>query len=174
MMHGSGEQYMRGDGYSALSLPYISDAVRVLFILPDEGQLEAIERELGAELFDETRQALARHSVDVKIPRFKFETEIPLKGALSALGMSRAFGAADLSGISGAPGELYIDEVYHKAFVAMDEEGTEAAAATAVVVREVSLPPPAEFFCDRPFLFFIYDDPTGQILFAGRVAQPGS
>jgi serpin B len=174
MMRGYAEQYMRGDGYQALELAYISNSVRVLFVLPDQGQMAAFEAKLNGALFDQTRQALSRHSVDVRIPRFKYEAEFALKEALKALGMQRAFttGSADLSGITGAPGEIYIDQVYHKAFVAMDEQGTEAAAATAVVATAVSAPPPAQFVADRPFLFFIYDQPTGQILFAGRVNTP--
>jgi serpin B len=81
-------------------------------------------------------------------------------------------GAADLSGITGQPGEIWVDEAYHKAFVALDEQGTEAAAATAVVVRDESAPQPASIILDRPFLFLIYDQPTGQVLFLGRVLDP--
>jgi serpin B len=130
MMHGFAEQYARGSDYQALSLPYLSPAVRALFILPDAGAFAAVEARLNGALFDEARGALARHSVDLRLPRFSFEAETKLKAALQALGMELAFGAADLSGIYGPPGQLFIDEVYHKAFVAMDEEGTEAAAAS--------------------------------------------
>jgi serpin B len=89
--------------------------------------------------------------------------------------MKAAFeaGVADFSGMDGATGGLYIDEVYHKAFVAVDEQGTEAAAATAVVVREKSVPPPVTVSFDRPFMFLVYDMPTGQILFLGHLADPG-
>jgi serpin B len=174
MMHGFAEDYARLSDYQVLALPYLSPAVRALFILPDDGAFAAVEARLDGALLDEARAALSRHSVDVRLPRFGFEAEIRLKAALEALGMRQAFGEADLSGISGPPGRLFIDEVYHKAFVAMDEEGTEAAAATAVVTRDVSAPPPAEFTADRPFLFLILDEPTGQILFVGRVNKPGT
>lgn len=172
MMHGFAERYMRGEGYAALELPYISPATRVLFVLPDEGKLAEIEGKLNAAWFAETLQKLSRHTVDLRVPRFSYEAKVELKKALTELGMVRAFmpGVADFSAIGGAP--IYIDEVYHKAFVAMNEEGTEAAAATAVVGRDVSAPPPAVFTLDRPFLFFIHDEPTGQILFAGRVNTP--
>jgi serpin B len=174
MMHGYAEQYARLADYQALELQYLSPAVRVLFILPDAGKLGAVEAQLSGALFEQTLAALSRHSVDLQLPRFRFDAEFKLKEVLEDLGMPSAFaaGQADLSGMSGRPGELYLDQVYHDAFVAMNEEGTEAAAATAVVGVDVSAPPPAEFIADRPFLFLIHDEPTGQILFAGRVTTP--
>jgi serpin B len=82
-------------------------------------------------------------------------------------------GEADFSGIAGGVEPLWIDEAYHKAFVAVDEKGTEAAAATAVVVTTESAKPVASITFDRPFVFCIYDQPTGQILFLGQLADPG-
>jgi serpin B len=172
MMHGGANSYLRRDGYQALELPYISPDVRMLFILPDTGNFEAVEARLDRALFDDVRAKLARYTVDLKVPRFSFEMSVSLKQPLRALGVKLAFDDADLSGIAGMPGELFIDDIYHKAFVAVDEQGTEAAAATAVVARKVSAPPPAEFILDRPFMFFVYDQPTGQILFAGRLVDP--
>lgn len=174
MMHGYAEPYTRGDGYAALELPYISPDVRMLFILPDEGRFEEIEAGLDRAFFDAVRTSLSRYSVTLRVPRFSFEAEFELCDAMRALGMQNAFenGAADFSDIAGAPGDLFIDGIYHKAFVALDEEGTEAAAATAVVSSVVSAPPPAEFILDRPFLFAIYDEPTGQVLFLGRLLDP--
>ena len=173
MMHGSAEQYVQGDGYQAVELPYISPSVRMLFIVPAQDRFAEIESRLDTAFFDQVRTALGRYSVDLKLPRFSFDASFALKPALQALGMKRAFeGSADLSGIAGKPGDLYIDEVYHKAFVALDEQGTEAAAATAVVARETSLPPPAQLALDRPFMFAIYDEPTGQVLFVGRLMHP--
>jgi serpin B len=117
---------------------------------------------------------MSEHMVDMQVPKFSFESELKLKGVLQDLGMEQAFvgGAADLSGITGQPGEIWVDEAYHKAFVALDEQGTEAAAATAIVARDESAPQPAAIALDRPFLFMIYDQPTGQILFLGRVLDP--
>lgn len=174
MMNGFAESYARLPDYQALELQYLSPDVRALFILPDTGKLAAVEARLNNALFDEARAALSRHNVTLKLPRFRFAAEFELKKALESLGMRAAFvpGQADLSGISGPPGQLYVDQVYHDAFVAMNEEGTEAAAATAVIGKDVSLPPPAEFYADRPFLFVIHDVPTGQILFVGRVSSP--
>jgi serpin B len=111
--------------------------------------------------------------VDLRLPRFSFRAAFELPAALEALGMKRAFGdGADFSPIASTPGDLFIDNVYHQAFVAVDEEGTEAAAATAVVITRESAAELVTVSFDRPFVFFIYDEPTGQILFAGRLSAP--
>jgi serpin B len=98
---------------------------------------------------------------------------LPLNEPLQKLGMVDAFmgGKADLSGIDGAR-DLFVQAVVHKAFIAVNEAGTEAAAATAVIIGKHSLPQPATITLDRPFLFAIIDQPTGQILFLGRVLDP--
>jgi len=103
-----------------------------------------------------------------------FRTEVPSKAPLQSLGMVEAFGgSADLSGMNGTGG-LFIQDVVHQAFVAVDEKGTEAAAATAVIVGETSAPPPATLTIDRPFVFAIIDRATGATLFIGRVLDPTS
>jgi serpin B len=175
MMHQSVEaSYAEGSNYQALELPYVSDAVRMLLILPAEGALSEVADSLGETFFQQVRAALTNYSVVVTLPRFSFEFEQPLKEPLSALGMPGAFlDAADFSGIAGGTEPLHISDVYHKAFVAVDEQGTEAAAATAVVVLTESVKPIAETTFDRPFIFAILDDPTGQILFLGQLADPG-
>lgn len=174
MMNGYAEQYAEGDGYQALELPYIAPAVRMLFILPQAGRFEEIETGLDRAFFDQVRAAVSRWSVTLKVPKFSFETSFGLTSALQAMGVEQLFqpGVADLSGIAGSPGALYVSDTFHSTFVAVDEQGTEAAAATAVVTSGTSAPPPADFFLDRPFLFAIVDDPTGQVLFVGRVMQP--
>jgi serpin B len=108
------------------------------------------------------------------LPKFTMEYESSLKDVLGALGMGIAFepGLADLSGIGGQPGDLYIDQVKHKTFLEINEEGTEAAAATSVGIRTVSLPP--SFRVDRPFFFVIREALSGSILFMGRIMDPGS
>jgi serpin B len=110
--------------------------------------------------------------VAVSLPRFEVSGEFAMKPTLSAMGMPLAFipSKADLSGMDGNPYRLFIKEVVHKAFVKVDEFGTEAAAATAVVVNEESMPP--QFRADRPFLFLIRDVRTGAVLFVGRVVDP--
>jgi serpin B len=173
MMHNTlRAQYARGSGYQAVELPYLSQAVRMLLVLPDEGQLADVETRLTSGLFDEARAALSEYTVDLRLPRFSFRAKFELPEALKALGMQAAFGAADFSPIAGPPGLLYIDNVYHQAFVAVDERGTEAAAATAVVISRESASEQVAVTFDRPFLFFIHDEPTGQILFAGRLGRP--
>jgi serpin B len=166
--------YAEGDGYQAVALPYISPAVRMLFVLPAEGRFEEIEAGLDRAFLDGVRSALSEHMVELQVPKFRFEAELKLKPVLQAMGMELAFeaGVADLSGITKTAGEVWVDEVYHKAFIALDEQGTEAAAATAVVARDESATPPATLVLDRPFLFLIYDEPTGQILFIGRLLDP--
>jgi serpin B len=175
MMHAALERpYTEGDGYQALELPYISPKVRMLFLLPAEGRFDEIEGGLDRAFLDGVRGDLSEHLVEMSVPKFQFESEQALKPVLQSMGMKQAFeqGTADLSGITKGPGEIWVDAVYHKAFVAIDEQGTEAAAATAVVISDESAPVPATFTLDRPFLFMIYDQPTGQILFIGRVLDP--
>lgn len=166
--------YAEGDGYQAVALPYISPAVRMLFVLPEAGRFAEIEAALDRAFIDGVRSGLSEHMVDLQVPKFRFEAELKLKPVLQRMGMELAFeqGAADLSGITQTPGDVWVDEVYHKAFIALDEQGTEAAAATAVVARDESAPAPATVVLDRPFLFLIYDEPTGQILFIGRLLDP--
>ena len=179
MMHGPGGAYAAGDGYQALELPYISPNVRMFFILPDAGRFAEIEAGMDATFFDRVHGELSdNYEVDLRLPKFTIDgVTVSLSEALEALGMQLAFtGGADLSGMAGDPGDLFVSDVLHQAFVAVDETGTEAAAATAVVVSVTSAPPPktpVELTFDRPFLFAIYDEPTGQILFVGRLTDPG-
>lgn len=175
MMRASRETpYAQGDGYQALALPYISPAVRMIFVMPDIGRFDEIESGLERGFIDGVVGDLSEHMVEMRVPKFSYEAEIKLKPVLQSLGMKQAFekGVADLSGITNDPGFVWVEEVYHQAFVTLDEQGTEAAAATAVVSRDESALPPATFVLDRPFLFMIYDEPTGQILFLGRVLDP--
>ncbi|MGB9956272.1 serpin family protein [Haloferax prahovense] len=160
----------------AVELPYVGRDVSMVLLLPDEGEFESFEQSLTASrlfgVFEEMRERIG----DVVLPRFEFETEVQLSEALSNLGMPAAFDSnADFGGMAEGDGaNLAIDEVFHKSFVSVDEEGTEAAAATGVVV-ESSLPPSwGELRFDRPFLFCIRDRPTDAILFYGRVVDAGA
>jgi serpin B len=175
MMHQSVEaSYAEGANYQALELPYVSDAVRMLLILPAEAAFSDVAGQLSDTFFQQVRTDLGTYAVTITLPRFEFESENPLKQPLSALGMPSAFArGADFSGIAGGTEPLWIFEVYHNAFVAVDEQGTEAAAATAVVMGNDAIPPRAETTFDRPFIFAIFDQPTGQILFLGQLADPG-
>jgi serpin B len=166
--------YVETESYQAVELPYLSPAVRMLFILPAEGTFQEFSASIDDDVLSAIRSSVLEHEVTLQLPRFQFESENQLKGPLTSLGMSVPFtGGADFSAIAGGVEQLFIDEVYHKAFVALDEEGTEAAAATAVVVSTESAKPTAAITFDRPFLFCLYDEPTGQILFLGQLTDPG-
>ena len=162
--------FAAGDGFEAVKLPYAGGAAMVI-MLPSEGTTPA---ELAARLRPEDmRLNFAAHRVDITLPSFEFESDIALADALKALGMTAAFDsmAADLSGITSAD-RLYLQDALHKSFIALDEHGTEAAAATALVAGRTSAPPPAVFTADRPFLFWIEHSATGEPLFLGIVNDP--
>lgn len=168
--------YASVPGAEAVELPYVGDEVSMVLLLPEAGTFEAFERGLDAEALFGVFEALGDASGDLRLPRFEFETEVQLSAALADLGMPVAFGAgADFSGmVDEGAGDLWIDEVYHQAFVGVDEEGTEAAAATAVVMDESAPSTSFDLTLDRPFLFVIRDRPTDAVLFLGRVADAGA
>jgi serpin B len=166
-------QYGEGDNYQALELPYVSPSVKMLLVLPAEGAFDSVVSGIDEAFFQDLRGRLGHYDVTVTLPKFQFETKSRLKGPLIELGMPAPFQSADFSGIAGGIESLVIDEVYHNTFVAVDEQGTEAAAATAVVIGTESATPSAEISFDRPFVFAIYDEPTGQVLFIGHLQDPG-
>jgi len=167
--------YAGGDDYQAVELPYDGGELSMLILLPRDGQFTAFEESLDAGRASAIIGALEQRQVALTMPQFEFESEFKLKPALSALGMPGAFTeAADFSGMTGGH-DLFISEVVHKAFVSVDEAGTEAAAATAVIMKLTAIPePPVEFTADRPFIFLIRDIETGAILFLGRVLNPAA
>ncbi|MFO8006285.1 MAG: serpin family protein [Candidatus Brocadiia bacterium] len=164
-----------GDGYRALELPYKGEELAMVILLPDARDgLTAVESGLDSEELSGTLGRFRQREVRVFLPRFRIESAFGLKSVLTSLGMEDAFvpEQADLSGINGRR-NLFVSAVLHKAFVEVDEEGTEAAAATAVVVGVTSVAPqPPVFRADHPFLFLIRHRPTGLVLFAGRMADP--
>ena len=171
MMHGYVEApFAQGADYKALELPYDGNELSMVLVLPDN--LDTFEGSFDAVRLNEVVGALSEHSVDTRMPRFKFESKFSLVEQLKILGMGVAFTSeADLSGINGKGG-LFISDVIHQAFVGVNEAGTEAAAATAVIVGETSAPEPAAITFDKPFLFFIRDIATKSVLFVGRVVDP--
>jgi serpin B len=168
-----GFDYAEGSGWQALEMDFRLGELAMVFVLPAAGTFADFEASLDADGLEAIVAALEPAQVDVTIPRFTFETGFTLSEALKALGMEIPFsGAADLSGMLPGGG-LYIDEAFHKTFIAVDETGAEAAAATAVVVGETSVPVvDAEFTADRPFFFGIRDLETDVWLFFGRLADP--
>jgi len=167
--------YALGDGYKALELPYLSGNMSMLILLPDEGRFETVEDALGPELIEDTLAGLNHGPVNLSLPKFTYESAFRLNETLKTLGMTDAFDPdrADFSGMDGNR-DLFIGSVLHKAFVAVDEDGTEAAAATAVIMKLTSAPlgEPFTFTVDRPFIYLIRDGQTGSILFVGRVVEP--
>ena len=164
--------YAKVGDVEVVELDYDGNEMSMVLLLPEAGELGALESSLDVATLEGYLGAIQYGLVDLTLPKFEFETEFALSDALKALGMVDAFGAADLSGIDGTTG-LSVFEVFHKTFVAVDEEGTEAAAATGVVVGETSVPTLlATVKADRPFMFLIRDKQTDAILFIGRVADP--
>jgi serine protease inhibitor len=177
LMHTAGPQsllYAEGEDYQAVELPYAGEELAMLLVLPEDGDFAAFEEGFDADMLAGIVDALAAEQVSVVLPKFEFSTDVGLKPVLTAMGMASAFepGVADFSGMDGTR-ELYIQDALHKAFVAVDEQGTEAAAATAIVIGVTSVPlEPKLFQADRPFLFLIRDRITGAVLFLGRVVDP--
>ena len=170
----------KGDGYQAVELPYDGGELSMVILLPDTGQFEGFEDSLDADLVRAITEDLVPTRLDLTMPKFEFDSAFGLRDTLGAMGMPVAFisssgpctsETADFSGMTGSC-ELFVKEVVHKAFVSVDEAGTEAAAATAVVIGIESLPPSVTI--DRPFVFLIRDIETGAILFVGRVEDPSS
>ena len=165
--------YTKGDDYQAVELPYDGQELSMIILLPSDGQFENFESSMVYQRVTEIISSLAGQQVNLTIPKFEFESEFSLKKALTTMGMPVAFSAdADFSGMTGDR-DLAIDDILHKAFVSVDEAGTEAAAATAVLMTLTAVPaPPVVVTVDRPFIFLIRDIETGTILFIGRVVNP--
>jgi serpin B len=164
-------RHAAGSGWQAVEIPYIGGSLAMTVIVPAD--LAAFEASLTADELAAITGALAETQVDLALPKFSIETKAELGAILAALGMPTAFAdAADFGGITTAE-RLAIAEVIHQANIDVDEKGTEAAAATAVVMRATGMPAePVTVRVDRPFVFALRDVPTGAILFLGRVGDP--
>jgi serpin B len=164
--------YAKGAGYQAVRLAY-AGGLSMVVIVPEAGTFGAFSQSLDGPTLRRVMSGLNTTQVNLAMPKFSFRSKAQLKDALSEMGMPIAFtDRADFSGIT-KQAPLEIADVIHQAFIAVDEKGTEAAAATAVVMRETSAPLEViQLTIDRPFLFVIQDDETGAILFMGRVTDP--
>ncbi|MCD4700692.1 MAG: serpin family protein [Candidatus Aegiribacteria sp.] len=161
-----------GDGYMAAELPYSNRTASMLVILPDEDYFYELEERLGNDLITEITVNLVDVNLHLSMPKFETVSAFQLENTLSSMGMASAFDmSADFSGMDGTL-SLYIASVVHKAFVSVDESGTEAAAATAVLMQKENGESSIEFNINRPFIFLIRDRGTGTILFIGRVLNP--
>ena len=166
--------YADGDGWQAIALPYKGGLADMVIIMPDEGNFQAFETALDAAQYESILSTLETRNVMLHLPKFTFDTKYGLSDALIQLGMSDAFvpDLADFSGMDGTR-SLYIGDAIHQAFIAVDEKGTEAAAATIVIMGMTSMPMEDVILTiDHPFFFVIRDVPTGTILFMGRVLNP--
>lgn len=177
MFRVGGYSYGETEGYQVLDMPYVGKRVSMTVILPKKPDgLSAVEKELtGDKLADVLKGLRYEKEVHVHLPKFKVEKSFTLNKPLQALGMKAAFGAADFSGMHNGGEDLSISAVLHKAFVDVNEEGTEAAAATGVVIGTTSVAPPPKpryFRADHPFLYMIRDHKTGSVLFLGRLSEP--
>ncbi len=163
--------YTEGKDCQAVELRYKGERMRMVILLPAAGELEAFESALTSERVAEILKAIESRDLKVYLPKFSYDSTFSLGSTLAQMGMPDAFapGVADFSGMNGAH-DLIISDVVHQAFVAVDEIGTEAAAATGVVMEIVSMP--TEVRLDRPFIYLIQDTQTGAILFVGRLTDP--
>lgn len=163
-----------GDGWRAARLGYAGGTLAMTVVLPEPGRLDAVQRTLASTGVAGFLGPGAEVGLDLRLPRWTFRTPTDLKPVLQALGMVAAFEpppVADFSAMTDAA-DLYVADVLHEVFIAVDEEGTEAAAATAVVMNETAAPAVEPFVVDRPFLFVLHDTAYGTPLFVGRVSDP--
>ncbi|MFH1072629.1 MAG: serpin family protein [Nanoarchaeota archaeon] len=180
MMHRTG-MYAYGETEDAqlLEMPYLGDDLSMLVILPKEGKTAAVENALSTAQLAELKQSMTPEKVAVSMPKFKFETKYFMAKDLQAMGMPTPFSEnADFTGMSSAE-NLSISQVIHQTFVEVAEYGTEAAAATAVIIRASSAGPGEPenikiFNADHPFIFIIQQRDTGNILFMGRMSNPSN
>ncbi len=179
MYQKSSFKIMENDNFQAIALPYKGNLMSMVVLLPQEvNGLAGLEKNLSVEKLEgwlEKIDSASAQKTMLYLPKFKVETGYDLVPACTALGIKDAFsdtGAADFSGMGWAKGRLWISQIKHKAFVEVNEEGTEAAAATAVEMATKSISMDPIFRADHPFIFIIRENATGSILFMGRMADP--
>jgi serpin B len=170
-------RHARGSDYDAVALPYDGNELELVAIVPDSGKLDAVESRLDGAMLESVASSLASREVQLKLPKFEIKgRSFSLRETLLALGMKSAFdgGSADLTGmLPKSVDSLYIADIIHDAFVSVDEKGTEAAAATAVLVAGRGAPSDfVNLTIDRPFIFAVRDIATGAVVFLGRVTKP--
>jgi len=166
--------YFEGNGFKAMAMPYKGEQVSMVLLLPDEGLYGDFEDNLSAAGLDTIVDNLSWTYITFRIPKFGFYSDFDLSGTLQGMGIVDAFnpGAADFSGMDGTDdGVPWIDLVVHKAYITIDEYGTMAFAGTAMALTLGSHP---GLWAVRPFIFVIMDNPTGTILFMGRVLDPNA
>jgi serpin B len=172
--------YYAGDGFVATSLPYYGGDVEMALIVPDAGSYDAVRASLTGQLLAKIVSERGSELVQLTLPKFKLDSSLAAAKVLQAMGMKTPFSrdkAEFPKLVSPMFEQVYISDVLHQATVAIDEKGTEAAAATAILLAGTSSanpepPQPKIVTIDRPFLFVIRDNPTGAVLFVGQVVSP--
>ncbi|QSX00978.1 serpin family protein [Haloterrigena alkaliphila] len=166
-------QYAAVDGHQLVELPYANEDTSMVVVLPAEGEFESVEAAFGVDDLAIMLEEATRAEVELAFPKFGIESKFSLVEVMQDLGVTTAFdGNADFSGmVEGDDSDLFVDDIVHQSFLEVDEEGTEAAAATGVVMAETAVPERVELTVDRPFLFYIRDRPTETPLFLGRVVD---
>lgn len=167
--------YVQENGVQAAELAYRNDQFSMYILMPDPGTFSQFEQSLDAPRLEGLIKDIKPLELDLTLPKFTFSSDFSLGKVLAGMGMADAFipGVADFSGMDGGKGQLFLQDVVHKAYVAVDEQGTEAAAATGVVVGSAAMPAQtAKLVVDHPFLFLIRNRQSGEILFLGRVINP--
>jgi serpin B len=169
--------YTKGNGFQAVRLPYVGGRISMVIILPEIERFAEVENSLDIKYLNRILSRVKRRKVKLSLPKFSFDSTFSLRDTLVSLGMTDVFSdKADFSGMEDTQ-ELYIHNVFHKAYIDVDEKGTEAAAATAVPMAAVAYgfrvrEKVYRFKADHPFIFFVRDSETGSILFLGRVLDP--
>lgn len=164
--------YLEGNGWRAVDVPFAGDVLGMAIVMPTRDNLAAVEANLNATWLGALLTGFRTTDVELRLPKWTFRLPAQLRAALSSLGMPTAFTPyADFTAMSTEP-SLCIDDVVHETFIAVDEKGAEAAAASAVIIRPPSIPQGPQFFVNRPFLYVIHDRLTGVPLFLGRVHDP--
>lgn len=177
MMHMRDEEvkfgYFEDASMQMLELPYEGDDLSMVIILPRENDTRTVDDNSSVQKIQQNISDMNQRNMDIYLPKFKFDTDYRMSDTLVSMGMPTAFGSeADFSGMTGSK-DLIISEVIHKAYVDVNEEGTEAAAATGVVMKETAVMTDfITFKADHPFLFLIRQKESGNILFMGRVSEP--
>ncbi|MFN8396405.1 MAG: serpin family protein [Bacteroidia bacterium] len=169
--------YTEYNGTQVLEIPYKGDDLSMIVMLPKSGKIGQLESQLSASEWTKIRKSMTDHEVDLRLPKFKMALGGSIKPQLIAVGLGGLFEDGDFSRMFEQGGNYSVSDVLHKAFVEVNEEGTEAAAATAVVIVEESAHEPEEvidFRADHPFLFMIQQRSTGNILFMGKVTDPSA
>jgi serpin B len=166
--------FMENEQVKVLELPYAGERLSMLVILPQRGvDLAKIESALSAETINAWASELEEQKVGMSLPQWTMTQRVDLARILQKMGMKLPFSrGADFSGMNGRTNDLFIGKVIHKAFIEVNEQGSEAAAATAVIMKRTAMPQHAQFHANRPFIHLIRDRETGAILFMGRITDP--